>query len=109
MSSECRGRILYPTFLCLLLAAIFSLAGCTNPEKAKAGHLSKGDAYLAESRWQEAALEYRTALQIDDTPAAAHWGLARAYEKLQRFPEMFDELRKTKDLDPKNLEARNKL
>jgi len=109
MSSECRGRILYPTFLCLLLAAIFSLAGCTNPEKAKAEHLSKGDAYLAESRWQEAALEYRNALQIDDSLAAAHWGLARAYEKLQRFPEMFDELRKTKDLDPKNLEARNKL
>ena len=45
----------------------------------------------------------------NDKLAAAHWGLARAYESLQRFPEMFDELKKTTELDPANLEAKNKL
>ena len=109
MNSECRGYIYPTTLLCLLLAALISLSGCTNPEKAKAAHLSKGDAYLKDSKFQEASLEFRNALQIDDKLGAAHWGLARAYEGLQRFPEAVDELRKTVLLDQNNLEARNKL
>ena len=73
MNSECR-RYLYPTFLCVLFAAILSLAGCTNPEKAKAEHVNKGEAYLKDSKFQEATLEFRSALQIDGNLAAAHWG-----------------------------------
>jgi tetratricopeptide (TPR) repeat protein len=109
MNSECRGYIYPTTLLCLLLAALISLSGCTNPEKTKADHLSKGEAYLKDSKFQEASLEFRNAIQIDDKLAAAHWGLARAYEGLQRFPEAVDELRKTVSLDQNNLEARNKL
>jgi tetratricopeptide (TPR) repeat protein len=109
MKSECRGKFAYITFLCLLLAAVISFAGCTSPEKAKAEHLSKGEAFLAESKFQEATLEFRSALQIDDKFAAAQWGLARAYEGLQRFQEMMDALQKVRQLDPNNLEARNKL
>lgn len=108
MKSECRGYFYY--FLpCILLSAIVFLSGCTNPEKAKAEHLRKGEAYLAETKYQEASLEFRNALQIDEQFAAAHWGLARAYENLQRFPEMLDELRKTINLDKNNVEARIKL
>ncbi len=109
MNSECRGYRYYTTLLCLLLAAVISLAGCTNPEKAKAEHLSKGEAYLAEKKYQEASLEFRGALQIDDKLAAAHWGLARAYEALERFPEMIDELQKAVAGDPNNVDARIKL
>src|SRR5687767_9302374 len=105
MKSECRGYFYYPTIFCILLAAIV-LSGCTNPEKAKAEHLSKGEAYLSESKFQEASLEFRNAIQVDDQFAAAHWGLARAYEGLQRFPEMFDELGKTVNLDKGHLESR---
>ena len=109
MKSECRGYLYYITLLSVLLAAIISLSGCTNPEKAKAEHLSKGEAYLKDSKFQEASLEFRNAIQIDDKSGPAHWGLARAFEGLQRFPEMLDELRKAVDLDPKNLDARIKL
>ncbi|HAF14763.1 MAG TPA: hypothetical protein DCK99_13925 [Blastocatellia bacterium] len=109
MNTERRKFFYYSTLLSLLLATAVSLGGCSNPEKAKAGHLSKGEAYLKDSKFQEASLEFRNALQIDDKLAAAHWGLARAYESLQRFPEMLEELRKTIQLDQNNLEARNKL
>lgn len=109
MKSECRRYIYYPTLLCILLAALISLSGCTNPEKAKAGHVSRGEAFLKESKFQEASLEFRNAVQIDDNLAAAHWGLARAYEGLQRGPEMLDALRRTITLDANNLEARTKL
>ena len=55
----------------------------TDPEKAKAEPLAKGEAYLKDSKFQEATLEFRNALQIDDKLAAAHWGLARAFEGLE--------------------------
>ena len=109
MRSECRGYTFNISLFCVLLAAIISLAGCTNPEKAKAEHIKKGDAYLKDSKFQEASLEFRNAIQIDDKLAAAHWGLARAFEGLERFPEMIDELRKTVTLDKENLDARIKL
>jgi cytochrome c-type biogenesis protein CcmH/NrfG len=95
--------------LCLLFAAVIALAGCTNPEKTKAEHVSKGEAYLKDSKFQEATLEFRSALQIDDKLAAAHWGLARAFEGLARFPEMIQELEKTVQLDANNLDAKTKL
>lgn len=109
MRSECRGYTFHITVFCLLLAAVISLAGCTNPEKAKAEHVSRGESYLKDSKFQEASLEFRNAIQIDDKLAAAHWGLARAFEGLERFPEMIDELRKTVTLDKDNLDARIKL
>jgi tetratricopeptide (TPR) repeat protein len=109
MRSECRGYTFHISVLCLLLAAVISLAGCTNPEKAKAAHVAQGETYLKDSKFQEASLEFRNAIQIDDKLAVAHWGLARAFEGLERFPEMIDELRKTITLDKQNLDARIKL
>jgi tetratricopeptide (TPR) repeat protein len=109
MKSECRGYTYRITLFCLLLAAAIFLAGCANAEQNKAAHVKKGDAYLKDSKFQEASLEYRNALQIDDKLANAHWGLARAFEGLERYPEMLDELRKTVTLDQNNLDARVKL
>jgi tetratricopeptide (TPR) repeat protein len=108
MKSECRVYIYRLTVLCLFAAALF-LTGCTNQEQAKAEHVAKGEAYLKESKFQEASLEFRNAIQIDENLAAAHWGLARAFEGLERFPEMLDALQKTVKLDKENLEARIKL
>ena len=107
MKSECRGYTI--RIFCLLLAAVILLAGCTNPEKAKAEHVARGEAYLKELKFQEASLEFRNAIQLDDQFAAAHWGLALSFEGLERFPEMLDELRKTVSLDKENLDARVKL
>jgi tetratricopeptide (TPR) repeat protein len=109
MLIECRSRVFYPAILSLLFAAVLSLSGCTNPEKAKAEHLSRGEAYLKDSKFHEASIEFRNALQIDDRLAAAHWGLSKAYEGLQRLPESFEELKRAVELDPTNLEAVIKL
>jgi len=97
------------SLVCSLLAILILLNGCTNPEKLKAAYVQRGEAYLKESKFQEAALEFRNAIQIDDNLAAAHWGLAQAYEGLQRVPEMLNELQKTVALDKGNLDARIKL
>ena len=109
MKRECRAYTYRTSIFCLLLATLISLTGCTNPEQTKAEHLTRGEAYLKDSKFQEASLEFRGALQIDDKLAAAHWGLARAFEGLEHYPEMLDELRKTVQLDKENLDARIKL
>jgi len=109
MNNHCYGFRRHSSLAWFLLAILMLLSGCTNTEKAKADHVKRGEAYLKESKYQEAALEFRNAVQIDDNLAAAHWGLAQAYEGLQRFPEMLDELRKTVALDKSNFDARLKL
>jgi tetratricopeptide (TPR) repeat protein len=109
MRIECRKVFYRPILLIGLIALLLSSGACTNPEKAKAAHLSRGQAYLKESKFQEAAIEFRNALQIDDKLADAHWGLSQAYEGLQRLPESFEELRRTVELDANNLDAKVKL
>jgi tetratricopeptide (TPR) repeat protein len=84
-------------------------AGCSNPEKLKAEHVSRGEAFLKERRWQEASLEFRNAIQIDDNLASAHWGLAQAYEQLGRGGEYIEELQRTIKLDAANVQARLRL
>ena len=74
MNMQCPRPFKYATLLSLLLASVLALAGCANPEKAKAEHVSKGEAYLKESKFQEASIEFRNAIQLDDKVAAAHWG-----------------------------------
>ncbi|MCA1593943.1 MAG: tetratricopeptide repeat protein, partial [Acidobacteria bacterium] len=107
---EClRARSVGALLLLVVLAFAALAAGCSNPEKAKAEYLSRGQALLKEAKYQEASIEFRNAIQIDEKLAAAHWGLAQAYEKLGRVVESVEELRKTVQLDPSNVSARLRL
>ena len=105
---ECRRKF-YVLPLFLVLVAAFVMGACTTPEKAKTQHVARGQALLKEKRFQEAVLEFRGALQIDEKLADAHWGLASAYEGLQRYQEAFEEMRQTAALDPNNLDVRVRL
>lgn len=105
---ECRRKF-YVLPLLTLIAAALLLGACTTPEKVKAQHVARGQALLKEKKFQEASLEFRNALQIDDRFAEAHWGLANAYEGLQRYQEAFEEMKQVVELDPDNLDARVKL
>jgi tetratricopeptide (TPR) repeat protein len=106
-TKECPFR--YCVFALLLALPIALVASGCNSEASKAQHVSRGETYLKAKQFQEASLEFRSALQIDDRMPAAHWGLARAYEGLERISDALDELKRAVDLDPNNLEARVKL
>src|ERR1041384_4214560 len=104
---ECPRARSLPAPLAVLLACLVALASAySNPEKSKAEHVARGEAFLKERRWQEASLEFRNALQIDDNLAAAHWGLAQAYEQLGRGSEYIEELQRAIKLDPRSEERR---
>jgi len=106
---ECRRTFYTLPLFAFLIAAALLMGACTTPEKAKAQHVARGQALLKEKKFQEASLEFRSALQIDEKLADAHWGLANAYEGLQRYQEAFDEMRLTAELDPNNLDVRVRL
>ncbi|HEX8285862.1 MAG TPA: tetratricopeptide repeat protein [Pyrinomonadaceae bacterium] len=107
---ECRRARSVRAPLAVLLACLVALAAaCSNPEKEKARYLAEGEASLKARNWQEASLHFRNAIQIDDNLAAAHWGLAQAYEQLGRGGEYVEELQRTVKLDPANVPARQRL
>jgi tetratricopeptide (TPR) repeat protein len=96
-------------FFLLAALALCALTSCKDPEKAKAEHISRGEAYLKDKKYQEASLEFRNAVQIDDRSAPAHWGLGRAYEETGQLQQAMEEYRKTIGLDQNNLDARVRL
>src|SRR6266581_6110971 len=105
---ECQKFYVLALLVSLSIAALL-MSACATPEKAKAQHVARGQALLKDKKFQEAVLEFRNALQIDDQFADAHWGLANAYEGLQRYQESFEEMKEVIDLDPNNLDVRVKL
>src|SRR3982074_861959 len=106
-SGEWRKFYVLPLFT--VIAAALLLGACTTPEKAKAQHVARGQALLKDKKFQEASLEFRNALEIDEKLADAHWGLANAYEGLQRYQEAFEEMKQVAALDPNNLDVRVRL
>ena len=96
-------RALTQIALCGLLALFVSCGG------SKDKHLTRGEDFLQKRKYQEAVMEFRAAADIDRDSAAAHWGLARAYERLEQFNDALEELRKTAALAPENLDAKTKL
>jgi len=106
---ECTRQRYLVAFLVATLLITLGLSGCKNAEASKAEHLQRGEAFLKDKKYQEASIEFRNAIQLDERYAAAHWGLAQAYEGLQRWAEMIEELKLAIDLDGNNLDARVKL
>ncbi len=103
---ECQN---FYTPLLLVLTVLGGLFLFTSCRQSLESHLTRGEEYLQKRKFEEAAMQFRAATQIDDTSAAAHWGLARALEAQGKFLETVEELRKVSDFDPEHLEAKAKL
>jgi tetratricopeptide (TPR) repeat protein len=89
--------------LAVLLAAPL---GCGDDASRLAEHMSRGDQYLEDEKPNEAAIEFKNALQIDPNHAGAHFGLAKAYMFLRDVRKAYWELQETVRLDPENIDAR---
>ena len=98
-----RRRFAYPL---LVLCQSFFIASCGH---STATFLVKGEEYLQKRKFHDALMQFRSAAESDSKSAKAHWGLARAYENLGQFNDTLEELRKTVELDDKNLDAKAKL
>lgn len=103
---ECHNLIFRILPALIVLCGLFLLASCGRSLET---HLARGEELLEKRRFEEAAMQFRAATQIDESSAAAHWGLARAYEAQGRFHETVEALRRTADLAPDNLAAKARL
>jgi len=80
-----------------------SIACSLNPLKERQKYLDRADNYFARSKFQEAVIEYRNAVQKDGVYAPARAKLAAAYERLGQLQEALAEYIRAADLDPQNV------
>src|SRR5512143_3526015 len=94
---------------CWILVAVI-LGSCDrSPEAKLAKYVKRGDAYVKEEKFREAAIEYKNAVKAAPKDSAAHWKLAKASLEAKDIRTAFTELQRTVELDPDNWEALGKL
>ena len=94
---------------CWIVVAVF-LGSCDrSPEAKLAKHVKRGDEYVKEEKFKEAAIEYRNAVKAVPKDSAVHWKLAKASIEAKDIRTAFIELQKTGELDPNNFETLGKL
>src|ERR1700678_1589844 len=82
-------------------------AGChRDPNKQKQRYLESGKRYADEGKTKEAAIQFSNALKGDRNFADAHYQLYKTYLKQGAVLPAYQELRRTVDLQPNNLQAR---
>jgi tetratricopeptide (TPR) repeat protein len=91
-------------FAALLLAGF--LVACGDDASRLEDHLARGEGYLEAEKFPEAALEFRSALQIDPNLAGAHYGLAKSLLGSRQVQKAYWELQETVRLDPENHDAK---
>ena len=92
-------------WVALVVLAVF-LAGCANDEEKVAEFLSRGEAYVEDSKDKEAIIEYKNVLQLDPENGDAHEQLSLAYLRVNKPREAYWEMSETVRVAPENVEAR---
>ncbi len=90
----------------LALSVVLTLAwGCSkDPQKL----VASGKAYLAEQKYKEAAIQFKSAINANPQYADAHYQLGLTYLHTQQPLEAAQEFTKVALLDPNNLDAQLK-
>src|SRR5262245_23058507 len=97
------------TTLSLGMALVALAAGaCSNPEEQKQAYFANANRFVADKKYQEAIVEYRNALRIDDKFGEARLKLADAYVAAGNAANAYKEYNRAADLMPDNKEAQIK-
>ena len=93
--------------LALVIAAIamFLTACSRDPNVRKQKYFESGQRYYDKGKYREAVIQFRNAVDVDQTFGAAHYQLAQTYSKLQDWSHAYYELSRTVDLQPDNFKA----
>src|SRR5262252_2306357 len=93
----------------LTAAAVLAvmLTGCSkDPNVRKQKYFESGQSYFQKGKYPEAAIQFQNALQVDSRFVEAHYQLALTDMKLQRWPEAFEQLTRTVEINPDHYAAR---
>jgi len=85
---------------------LIMLTSCTtDPDRRALGYVHSGEQYFKAGKFQEAAIEFRNAVQIAPRSAEAHYQLARAYRSLKNSDGALRELTEATTLNPADSHA----
>jgi len=89
--------------LMVALALVLGAACGQSPEAKKQKALARGEQYLKDGKVDEAVIEFRTALQVDENFVPAVQGLGRAYAAKSWYGDAAREFQRAKKLSPDSL------
>jgi len=89
----------------LLVSVMVAAAACGDPAVRKQRAVERGDALMAQGKYDEAVLEYRNALKVDNRFGDAHFKLAKALDKTQNSRQAAKEYLRAADLLPDRADA----
>ena len=75
--------------LAMLLAISISMSGCGGKAERQAKHMEKGKAYLEQSDYDKARVEFKNVLQIDPKNAEAYYMYGVLEEKQNNWPKAY--------------------
>ncbi len=93
----------------LVLIGSLTLSACGGKEERKAKHMEKGKAYLEQSDYDKARVEFKNVLQIDPKSAEGYYMTGLLEEKQQNWQKAFAYFNKALELNPQYLQAKAKL
>jgi tetratricopeptide (TPR) repeat protein len=102
---ERRLDLIRAACLCILVFSLATLSGCS---ASKESYLTKGNKLFAAGKYDEAALNYRAAIQKDAGFGEAYYRLGLTTIKLNNAREAYTALFRAVQLLPANLEAKQK-
>jgi len=93
----------------VLLVSAMMLSACDSPEESAENHLQKGKELLDKGEYDKAILELKTSAQGSDQRSETYYYMALLDEKNKNFKSMRENLKKALELEPNNIDARQKL
>src|SRR6202789_1203578 len=90
----------------IFVAALTAICGCSSTKEA---YLAKGNKFFAAGKYQDAALNYRSAIQKDADDGDAYYRLGLTALKLQEAREAYNALFRAAHLSPANVGAKRRL
>ena len=95
----CRFRI-------CLIAIVLGLSGCSSPEEKAAAYIESAGRLVDDGKLEQAELEYRNALQINQNLPEALYGLATIYDRKRQWQKTYAILNQLGELAPRHIEGR---
>src|SRR5713226_7433933 len=91
----------------IILGLLATLSGCTaNPQERKLAYQKRGTQYLEQKQYENAAIEFRNALQVDKRFFDAYYELAKAELALHEWNAAAKALDAAVELRPERLDVR---
>jgi tetratricopeptide (TPR) repeat protein len=94
----------YRACLTVLIAALIAASCGGDPTARRQRHLEQANQYFDQGKFSEAVVEYRNAIQIDESFAEARVKLALTYERLGDYRKAFAERIRAADLLPQDVD-----